>query len=195
MLPAPPDIPIPPGPDGDTKPAPGGLGPLRQLQVRFDPEQDRLLLRASTQRNAELRCWLTRRMVRLLWPRLMEGLSRRAQAESKAPEEVREQVAAFRREEALQKADFSKPYDEVPEVTLPLGDAPVLVTRISVRPTEKGLVLQLLPSQGQGLTLALDERLLYSICELIRRTAQVAEWDLDLRVPEVSSPASPSAAH
>jgi hypothetical protein len=181
----------PPGPPNRQPERAAALGPLRQLEVRFHPEEDRLMLRASTQKHAEIRCWLTRRMVKLLWPPLMDALGRRAIAEIPVPTEAREQVAAFRRETALEKADFSKPFAEEPQATLPLGETPVLVSRASVRATQKGLVLQLLPKTGEGLTLALEEQHLHSLCELIRRAVTAGEWNLDLPVP--AWPASDAA--
>ena len=40
---------------------------LHQFQMAFVAEQDRMLLRISTRDKAELRLWMTRRVVRLLW--------------------------------------------------------------------------------------------------------------------------------
>ena len=39
---------------------------LHQLKLDFNPEQDRLLLRVSTDNQLEVRLWLTRRALRLL---------------------------------------------------------------------------------------------------------------------------------
>ena len=44
---------------------------LHQLKLDFIPEQDRLLLRVSTDTRLEVRLWLTRRILRLLWPLLV----------------------------------------------------------------------------------------------------------------------------
>ena len=43
---------------------------LHQLKIDFNAEQDRLLMLVSTDDGAEVRMWLTRRFVKLLWPLL-----------------------------------------------------------------------------------------------------------------------------
>ena len=45
---------------------------LRQLKIDFNPEGDRLLMQLSTSEGAEMRLWLTRRFVKLLWPLLVQ---------------------------------------------------------------------------------------------------------------------------
>ena len=44
------------------------MGKLAQIQIRFAPVEDRLLMRLSTDDGAEFRFWLTRRYVRIMWP-------------------------------------------------------------------------------------------------------------------------------
>ena len=58
---------------------------LRQLKIDFNPEQDRLLMQLSTSDGAEMRLWMTRRYVKLLWPvlvQLAEDLSPRIKAQA-----------------------------------------------------------------------------------------------------------------
>ena len=45
---------------------------LHQLKIDFNAEQDRLLMLVSTDDGAEVRMWLTRRFVKLLWPLLVK---------------------------------------------------------------------------------------------------------------------------
>ena len=45
---------------------------LHQLKLDFIPEHDRLLLRVSTDNQLEVRLWLTRRALRLMWPLLVQ---------------------------------------------------------------------------------------------------------------------------
>ena len=44
---------------------------LHQIRIDYHQEQDRLLLRISTDEGSELRFWLTRRFVKSMWPALM----------------------------------------------------------------------------------------------------------------------------
>jgi hypothetical protein len=45
---------------------------LHQLKVDYNAEQDRLLMLIATSDGVELRMWLTRRFVKLLWPLLVK---------------------------------------------------------------------------------------------------------------------------
>src|SRR5574339_1204598 len=103
---------------------------LHQLKVDYDAEQDRLLMLIATSEQMELRMWLTRRYVKLLWPllvKLAEEASPRIRTQ--ANPEARKALLGIEHQQAVQKADFSKPYD-AGEAARPLGDAPLLLARI-----------------------------------------------------------------
>jgi hypothetical protein len=84
---------------------------LHQINLRFAPEQDRLILRMRTVAGEEVSLALTRRFVRGLWPALLEALGRDPKVTAHAPTAgARQAVMAFRHESAVRAADFSKPY-------------------------------------------------------------------------------------
>ena len=45
-------------------------------------------------------------------------------------------------------------------------------------------MLSLLPGDGQGINLCMDENLLHSCCRLLQNAAARAEWDFRLEFPE-----------
>src|SRR3981189_86234 len=136
---------------------------LQQLKVDYDAEQDRLLMLVATNDGVELRLWLTRRFVKLLWPllvKLAEEASPRIRTQ--ANPEARKALLGLEHEHAVSKADFSKPYDAVPSAT-PLGEAPLLLARIQTGHDRNGQpVIALHPSEGQGVTLTFYSSLLPS---------------------------------
>ncbi len=167
------------------------MAQITQIQVRFDPVQDRLLLRVNTQDRLELRFWLTRRMLKLLWPPLLKGLAASAGVDKHRDPSAREAILAFQREKAVAEADFATPYRE-DAAHLPLGDTPVLVSRLQLNPQAGGgVVLSLQPDEGPGAELALNEVLLHSLCKLLASTAEAARWDLSLS-PREQEPTAPS---
>src|ERR1700740_1031115 len=123
---------------------------LHQLKVEYDPEQDRLVMLVATSDAVELRLALTRRFVKLLWPllvKLAEETSPRIRTQ--ASPEARKALLGLEHEQAVQKADFSKPYD-AGEATRPLGDAPLLLARIQTGHDRNGQpVVALPPAAGQ----------------------------------------------
>ncbi|MFN0042911.1 MAG: hypothetical protein ACKVSF_06830 [Alphaproteobacteria bacterium] len=86
---------------------------LHQINLKFVPEQDRILLRVRTQGGEEVALSLTRRFVRALWPALLDALGRDPKISSHAPTpDARQAVMAFRHEHAVKSSDFSQPYKE-----------------------------------------------------------------------------------
>jgi hypothetical protein len=157
---------------------------LHQIKIEFDAEQDRLRLRVSTLSGEEALLWLTRRCVLRLWPLLVGGAEASPEVATRAADpEVKKALLGFQHEKAISQAQFGKQYEELPR-TRPLGDAPLLVTKLQRRAGPDGrIVLGLLPSQGQGIFLTLDEPLLHGFIKLLQQAVQRAEWGFKLQLP------------
>ena len=157
---------------------------LHQLKVDYDAEQDRLLMLVATNEGVELRLALTRRFVKLLWPllvKLAEEASPRIK--SQANPDARRALLGLEHEQAVSKADFSKPFEEIPRTT-PLGEAPLLLARIQTGHDRNGQpVVALHPAQGQGITLTFDSVLLHSVCRLLQAAVKKSDWDMELKLP------------
>ena len=163
---------------------------LHQLKVEFDAEQDRLLMRVSTASSEEALLWLTRRCVLRLWS-LLVGLAESKPEIAARPDPItRRALFEFEHEKALSQASFAKAYEETQRAR-PLGDAPLLVSRLQRRNTEDGrMVLGLLPAEGQGIFLTLDSTLLHGLMKLLQRGVEKAEWGFTLNLP-ASQPIDP----
>jgi hypothetical protein len=167
---------------------------LHQLKLEFNAEQDRLLLRLSTDSGAEVLLWLTRRCVKRLWPVLLGLAQAKLEIATQPNPEARKALLGFQHEKALSQADFSKPYQEQPRER-PLGTEPLLVSRIQPRRDAQGRhVLGLLPSEGQGVHITLDDGLLHGFAKLMQNAVAKADWDLELKLPDpvVAAPAAES---
>lgn len=158
---------------------------LQQLKVDYSAEQDRLLTLIATDDGQEVRMWLTRRYVKLLWPllvKLAEDASPRIRTQASA--EARKALLGIEHEEAVNRADFSKAYEKKSRST-PLGEDPLLLGRIQTGHDRKGRpVLALHPAEGQGITLTLDSVLLHSLCRLLQAAVKKSGWDIELKLPE-----------
>jgi hypothetical protein len=167
---------------------------LHQLKVDFVPEQDRLLMRISTDDKQEVRLWLTRRALRLLWPLLVQTVRSMPEVILQSNPEARDALVGMQHEEALRKANFSKSFEEVPR-EMPLGAEPILVARMNTNKDDKGnCVLGLLPQEGQGIHLTLDSTLLHSFCKLLQNAVAKADWDVALDLPTLQIPLMDDAA-
>jgi hypothetical protein len=157
---------------------------LHQLKIDYLAEQDRLLMLISASDAVEVRMTLTRRFVKLLWPllvKLAEEASPRIRTQ--ANPEARKALLGIEHEQAVSKADFSKPYDDASRAR-PLGEAPILLARIQTGRDRKGNpVVALHPAEGQGVTLTLDPVLLHSVCRLLQAAVKKSDWDMELKLP------------
>ena len=156
---------------------------LHQLKLDFIPEHDRLLLRVSTDNQLEVRLWLTRRALRLLWPLLVQMLRAAPEVVLQSNPQARDALVGMQHEQALGRANFAEPFEEAPR-QMPLGAEPILVVRIQANRDDSGnQVLGLLPQQGQGIHLTLDNTLLHSLCKLLQNAVAKSDWDIALELP------------
>jgi hypothetical protein len=160
---------------------------LHQLKLDFIPEQDRLLLRVSTESQIEVRLWLTRRALRLLWPLLLQMLRSSPEVALQSNPQARDALVGMQHEQALRQANFGDPFKEAPR-EMPLGTEPILVVRIQANKDDRGnQVLGLLPQQGQGIHLTLDNTLLHSLCKLLQNAVAKSDWDILLELPTLQT--------
>lgn len=166
---------------------------IYQMQIVFVPVQDRLLFRLRTTDQNELKFWFTRRYVKLLWQVLQQMLAGTQSGTGTDPQ-IKEAEISFQHEQALAKMDFSTPYQETSEVHRPLGNEPVLVARIQVRPgPENTHVLCMHPEHGHGVEIVLDSMWLHSLCKLLVGAVKKSDWDLELRIADYGAPVSTTA--
>jgi hypothetical protein len=164
---------------------------LHQIKLEHSALHDRLLMRISTDDGQEVLLWLTRRCVKLMWPALVK-LAQSAPDIALHSAAAKSALLGMRHEDVVGKADFSKPYDAGMRQR-PLGEEPILVARIQTKRNETNeggagqFVLTLLPEQGQGITVALDEALLHSLFNLLQRVVKLAEWDMELKLPAAAA--------
>jgi len=165
---------------------------IHQIQVQFDPVQDRCLLRFRTREQAEYCFWLTRRFAKALWPVLVGLLGSSAEVRHQRDDQTRAAVLSFQHESAISRSDFQTPYE--PAAQAPLGAAPLLLTRAVAKNTANGNhILSLQSSTGPGIDVALDSVLAHSLAKLIADAAQRADWGLPLTLGEPVPPTRGSA--
>jgi hypothetical protein len=156
---------------------------LHQIRIDYHQEQDRLLLRVSTDDGAELRFWLTRRFVKALWPALLKMAEAVGEARTQPDPAVRKAVLEFEHDRAVRQADFATPYKSASN--LPLGAEPLLLSRLRARRDAPGnVIVSMHPAQGHGIDVAMDAMLLHSFTRLLQGAAARTEWELTLELPK-----------
>jgi len=161
---------------------------LHQLRLDYAAEQDRLLLRISTDDGKEVLLWLTRRCVKLMWTLLVGMAQSSPRIALQSNPEARAALLGMEHEQALRGADFSSPYEEGTRER-PLGPEPLLVARIeSARDAEGNHALSLATDREQRVNVIFDDVLLHSFCLLLQKIVDIADWDLALGLPRSLAP-------
>jgi len=160
---------------------------LERITVEFAAEEDRPIVRVCFSRSAEALFWFSRRLVKRFWPLLLQMALSKPSIQIQPSPEARNAMVGFEHERALKEVKFTKAVKEANR-NHPLGDSPMLVTRIRARRNDKGLtVLSLLPKEGNGVDLTLGDTLLHALMKLIQDTAEKADWGLPLGVPNLGA--------
>ncbi|HWA12518.1 MAG TPA: hypothetical protein VHA15_05455 [Burkholderiales bacterium] len=164
---------------------------LERITVEFHAGEDRMLLRIFFNGRAEVQCWLTRRLLKRVWPVMLQMAQSKPDIQMQANPVARQAMLGMQHEKALQEVKFSKapePPAAAQEREHPLGNAPMLVSKVRAgRNQANQTVLSLLPAEGNGVDLALGDNLLHGVLKLMQDTAVKAEWDLTLAVPTLDT--------
>lgn len=177
---------------------------LHQLQVTYQASQDRLLCRASFKREnagvsaghhkdlSEIRAWLTRRMVRNLWPAIIQVLETQVSMAMPEAAHVKSDIVGMEHENSLTRMRTAGAFD-TPFVTevqdFPFGETPLLVHHVDfTMDANQPIRVTLRPETGQGFELKMAPAMFHAFCELLRDAVKRAEWDLELGLPGMTAP-------
>jgi hypothetical protein len=167
---------------------------IRQISIRYRQDHDRILVDINTGTGAEVQVWLTRRMTLRLWPLLnrvvIDHFAIPADARTDgfvdlAAMDTRTKtlLADFKREEAIQKADFSTPY-QAGATLHPLGNNPLLVTEVNLTPFGNGqLQLNFVekledPVSNRGFQMDLSAELVFAVIKLVGHALEQSHWGI-----------------
>lgn len=154
-------------------------GHLHQIEVAYSPLEDRMLLKIHTSDLSEFRFWMTRRFVKVLWDILMKLISSDQKNEAMHAQE-KEKVAKMFAEEKAKKNPAAAKYAQNISKT-PMGEKPILASRIAAKPVEKGFsALRIESETGENIEMVADSYILISFCKVIAETLKSTDWGLTL---------------
>ena len=171
---------------------------IHQIQVRYEPVHDRLLLQVLTMDRKLLPIWLTRRLTSRLMPHLRRTVSAVAAAgaspNAMVLPDAQDMMAQASRERALKAADLKTPFD-AGQAQQPLGPEPLLPVAIDVAtPGGVGLALTFRDAARQSVEVKLGQDHALVMIELIESAIAQSEWGLQAATapgPEETPPSDP----
>jgi hypothetical protein len=165
---------------------------IHQIEVRYLPEADRLLMQVRTRAGELVSIWFTRRLMMRLWTPLQQLAARVAVARtapgSVALPEARDMLAQAAREQVLKDTDFKTPFDRS-AAGHPLGAEPLLASQVELAPTaEHGMAFKIHEHRGRHLSMALTASLTNAVAQLFERALQASDWGvLPVQAPNATT--------
>lgn len=153
---------------------------LHQLELSFNPLEDRLVLKIYTTDLSEFRFWLTRRFTKMLWELLSKLLASEQSTQIEHKQRAEKVTKAFEDEQSKKRPLADKLSTKISKT--PLGKDPLLISKLSVKPKDKGLyTLALATEDGKNIEIVVNNYILLSLCKLIAETVKKADWNLDIQ--------------
>jgi len=155
---------------------------IQQINLGYNAEQDRLLLRVGLADNTELLVWLTYRISKQIW-QLLNGETHIPTATSIQVETPPEKaIEQFKQEmqvvETLQKMDFSTEYQPRKDI---VHDGAMLATGVMlIRYDAKPPTLEIPCLEGVTVRMNLTQELILALCSMLQLSTKEAAWDLGL---------------
>lgn len=164
---------------------------LHQIQVTYQPEEDRILLRVSFRAEdgslEEIRSWLTRRLVKSLWPGIVRSLDSQVKLNQPQAAHASAEILSMEYQASVTEikasGNFDIPFEAAAE-NYPLGETPLLVsaTRFQLNPNEP-LRIGFTGMSGESFEVCFTQTAMHGFCKLLQEAVKTAEWDLQLHIP------------
>lgn len=153
---------------------------IQQINLSYNGQQDRMLMRVGLNDNTELLVWLTCRIAKSIW-QLLSCETNIPTANSIEPDTPVEQaVAQFKQEmqvaETLQKMDFATQYQPRPAIVKDGAMLAINVLLITVDAKPPSLEMPCL--EGITVRMNLTPELTLAICNMLQLSAKEAGWQL-----------------
>ncbi|MEX0941092.1 MAG: hypothetical protein WD002_00940 [Pseudomonadales bacterium] len=159
-------------------------GSISQMQMLYNPEEDRILFRLNTTSREQFRFWLTRRYTMLLLKVLKEHVEADPDISMQGTAEAKQAVKSFKQEKAIQSANFKEQFVEESN-ELPLGHEIPLAFRLTYNVKDKVLSIGIQPREGQGINMTITQEINASLAQLLISAAKKGEWALEAVTPVI----------
>lgn len=152
---------------------------IAQIQASYNAIEDRILLKITTLNQHVYSAWITRRYLKLLIPALQGQHPQTGEALfTPKPQDAHSQS---RQEETALEDDLTSEQPSTESLAFPLGEEPVLLTKISFKDLEgEHPQLNLEPEEGPGIGFPFDAEVLAILLHVVKEAMQSANWNLEL---------------
>lgn len=159
---------------------------LHQLQVSFQPEEDRILFRVSFRKDDEplqqIRAWLTRRLVKRLWPGLLEAMKKQVALDQPMAAHASTEIVSMQHQASLNeiraRGDFNVPFSEATDV-YPQSETPVIITSVNIQlAAHESARITFVASEKMNFDVCFTKVEFHGFCTVLQDCMKGAEWDI-----------------
>jgi len=158
------------------------MASIRQIQAKYDAEEDRLLLRVGTDDAQVPGILLTRRYLQLLLKALAQYAAADPDVGTLASASDRQDVQDYKERRALDRANFEAPFAAVSGPDGSASQEYQLAYKLTYRIKDDQLHVSLLPKAGEGLNLTFNHEIAVSITAILHSAAMKADWRIQAAV-------------
>jgi len=154
---------------------------IQQLNLGYNVQQDRLLLRVGLSDDTELMLWITYRVARLMW-QLLNGETHLPTADSIQPDVApASAVAQFKQEaqatESLSKMDFTTKYQPRKEIR---NDGALLAIELKLS-GDAVKHLDVVCLEGITVGVNLPPALILALCNMLQLSVRESGWNISAK--------------
>lgn len=162
---------------------------ISNVQATYEPLEDRILLNITTQEHAVYSAWITRRYLKLLLPALQGNHPRTLKPL------LSEEALGFLHSNSVEidpRSPIFEPYEINEETLFPLGEDPILLTKIAFKKLGSDQpLMEMNPDSGAGFEIPFEASVLKLLANILQQALPRADWDLEMNqtfnLPEPSS--------
>jgi hypothetical protein len=164
---------------------------LHQIQLSYQIEEDRVLLRVSFKNDKEdlleIRAWLTRRFIRRLWSGMLDAMKTQVALARPAAAHASAEIVGMGHGASVSEIREAGGFDALFEGAaeeFPLGEAAILITtaHFSVD-ADQPVRINFISMEGGSFEVVFTEIMLHGFCSLLQDAIKRAEWDMELILP------------
>jgi hypothetical protein len=153
---------------------------IQQINLGYNAQQDRLLLKVGLADNSELLVWLTYRIAKQLWQMLNAETPLPTATSIKTETLPQQAVNQFQQEaqvvEKMSKMDFATEYKPRTEI---VNDAAMLaISALIINHPNKPSSLEMPCLEGITVRMNLTQELTLALCNMLQLSAKEASWEL-----------------
>lgn len=164
---------------------------LQQIQAGYWRNEDRLLFRISFQDDKgglqEIRSWMTRHLVKMLWPGIIGALEAQVALDNPHAAHASAEIVTMEHQatvdEIRSRGDFDVPF--APKIDgFPFGEHPILLVQAHISiGADRAPRINFVSARNGSFEVAFTSAMLHGLCTVLQDALKSTDWDIELRMP------------